>query len=386
MLPAATPRLVASVPPVASATVEVVTLVVAPYTFCAAAASTSAEVPTMVAVPSKLAPVLACGPLTLKLCRFSVLVLISFRSIWIVSPSLAPTCTLSGLAEDDRTLTPLKSVCAETRSISFRRSLISSWIDWRSLAELLPLAACTDSSRTRCRLLLTSLSAPSVVCASEMPSLALREACVRPLMLAVKRLAIAWPAASSLALLMRRPEDRRWMAVFNDDWDALRLFCVSSERLLVLMTCAMNRLLVAKVVYPAGGRNAGPVSHRGTQAIVDAVIGSAFQTFRAALEESSAITLAQPRAPSRGQVHHFLIGRHQAVAHLQAGLEGHVGLLQVDHHVVQRHTALAQFEGLGLAVGVLLHAVDAVQRLAQLGGEAADLRAIGGTRRGARSD
>jgi hypothetical protein len=27
--------------------------------------------------------------------------------------------------------------------------------------------------------------------------------------------------------------------VFNDDCDALRLFCVSRERLLVLMTCAM---------------------------------------------------------------------------------------------------------------------------------------------------
>jgi hypothetical protein len=44
-------------------------------------------------------------------------------------------------------------------------------------------------------------------------------------MLDVKRLAIAWPAASSLALLMRRPEDRRWIAVFSDDCDLLRRAC-----------------------------------------------------------------------------------------------------------------------------------------------------------------
>jgi hypothetical protein len=29
------------------------------------------------------------------------------------------------------------------------------------------------------------------------------------------------------------------MALFNADCDLLRLFCVSSERLFVLMTCAM---------------------------------------------------------------------------------------------------------------------------------------------------
>src|SRR5690606_15330712 len=97
-------------------------------------------------------------------------------------------------------------------------------MDALSDAEFVPLAAWTDNSRMRCRLLLISFSAPSVVCAMEMPSLALRAACVRPLMLAVKRLAMAWPAASSLALLMRRPEDRRWIAEPREDWDLFRLF------------------------------------------------------------------------------------------------------------------------------------------------------------------
>ncbi|CPM84546.1 Uncharacterised protein [Bordetella pertussis] len=82
----------------------------------------------------------------------------------------------------------------------------------------------------RCRLLLISFSAPSVVWAIEMPSLALRAAWVRPLTLAVKRLAMAWPAASSLALLMRRPDDRRSMALPRADWDLFRLFWATSDK------------------------------------------------------------------------------------------------------------------------------------------------------------
>ncbi|MNV73654.1 hypothetical protein D3C71_1668200 [compost metagenome] len=69
-----------------------------------------------------------------------------------------------------------------------------------------------------------SEAAPSVVWASEIPSLALRAAWVRPLTFAVKRLAMAIPAASSLALLMRRPDDRRSMAVPREDCDLFRLF------------------------------------------------------------------------------------------------------------------------------------------------------------------
>ena len=59
----------------------------------------------------------------------------------------------------------------------------------------------------------TSPSAPSAVCASEMPSLALRIAWLMPRICAVIELAMARPAASSRAELMRLPEDRRSIAV-----------------------------------------------------------------------------------------------------------------------------------------------------------------------------
>ena len=156
----------------------------------------------------------------------------------MLSPSLAPTWIFISLFSAS-TFTPLNWVWSETRSISSRRWVISAWIEDRSLSELVPLVACTANSRTRCRLLLISFSAPSVVCATEIPSFALRDAWVRPLILAVKRLAIAWPAASSFALLMRRPEDRRSIAELREDWDLFRLFWVNSDRLFVLMTCAM---------------------------------------------------------------------------------------------------------------------------------------------------
>jgi hypothetical protein len=44
------------------------------------------------------------------------------------------------------------------------------------------------------------------------------------LICAVKRLEMAWPAASSLALLILLPEERRSMALLSDFCDWLRLF------------------------------------------------------------------------------------------------------------------------------------------------------------------
>ncbi len=43
------------------------------------------------------------------------------------------------------------------------------------------------------------------------------------------------PAASSLALLMRRPDDRRWMEVLSEPWLTPRLRWAVSEATLVLM-------------------------------------------------------------------------------------------------------------------------------------------------------
>ena len=62
-------------------------------------------------------------------------------------------------------------------------------------------------------MLVTSLSAPSAVCAMEMPSLALRMPWLMPRTCAVMLVAMARPAASSLAELMRLPVESRSMAV-----------------------------------------------------------------------------------------------------------------------------------------------------------------------------
>ena len=55
----------------------------------------------------------------------------------------------------------------------------------------------------------------------------------------VNRSEMARPAASSLALLMRRPEDRRWIDVLSDVWLAPRLRCAVSDATLVLMVEAI---------------------------------------------------------------------------------------------------------------------------------------------------
>src|SRR5882672_10192081 len=76
----------------------------------------------------------------------------------------------------------------------------------------------------------------SAVCDSEIPSFELRTAWLRPRICVVKRSEIARPAASSLALLMRRPDDNRCRAVAKADCDVDRLRCALSEAMLVLMT------------------------------------------------------------------------------------------------------------------------------------------------------
>src|SRR3990167_1163083 len=81
--------------------------------------------------------------------------------------------------------------------------------------------------------------APSAVCAREMPSLALRTATPRPLIWLVMRLEICRPAASSLALLMREPVDRRCMVVANALEEPFRLRWVLSDAMLVLTVRAM---------------------------------------------------------------------------------------------------------------------------------------------------
>ena len=55
----------------------------------------------------------------------------------------------------------------------------------------------------------------------------------------MKRSEIAIPAASSLALLMRMPEDKRCIEVASELWVMARLRCAVIELMLVLMTEAI---------------------------------------------------------------------------------------------------------------------------------------------------
>src|SRR5262249_35727866 len=101
----------------------------------------------------------------------------------------------------------------------------------------------TASSRMRCRASPTLLRAPSAVCASEMPSLALRIATFMPRTCAFMRSAMPRPAASSLAELMRKPEDRRCIEVDSEFCEADRLRCAVSDATLVLMVADIWKLL-----------------------------------------------------------------------------------------------------------------------------------------------
>jgi hypothetical protein len=82
----------------------------------------------------------------------------------------------------------------------------------------------------------TSLSAPSAVCAIEMPSLALRTPCCMPWICAVMVVVMARPAASSLALLMRLPVDRRCIATPVCCDAVIEALAARSAAILVLMT------------------------------------------------------------------------------------------------------------------------------------------------------
>ena len=108
-----------------------------------------------------------------------------------------------------------------------------------SLAELVALAACTASSRTRCRMLVDSCMAPSAVWARLMPSLALRAAWLRPRICEVIRSEMARPAASSLAELMRRPELSRCIEVARSPCDLARFLWAFRDATFVLIVKAM---------------------------------------------------------------------------------------------------------------------------------------------------
>ena len=161
----------------------------------------------------------------------------------MISPELAPTwnpCVPALVARMDR---PLNFVVVSVRSISSA----SAWNSWsrlaRSLVPLVELADCTASSRMRCSMSPTLPIAPSAVCASEMASLELRMATFMPRTWAPIRSAMARPAASSLALLTRKPVDRRCIEVASDICEVFRFRWAFSETMLVLMIWGIEGLL-----------------------------------------------------------------------------------------------------------------------------------------------
>ncbi|MCY1335908.1 hypothetical protein D9M69_217060 [compost metagenome] len=157
----------------------------------------------------------------------------------MVSLALAPTWKAVEPKEPSSSLRPPKVVVSAIRVSSFCNAPTSFCRAVRSVASLEPLAACRARSRIRCRMLVDCCRAPSAVCAREMPSLALRVATLRPLIWLVRRLEICRPAASSLALLMREPVDRRSSEVLSALDVLVILRWVLRDAMLVLTVKAM---------------------------------------------------------------------------------------------------------------------------------------------------
>src|SRR5919201_975656 len=121
------------------------------------------------------------------------------------------------------------------RSISEVSASTSLWIAFWPDVESEPFLYCTASSRTRCRMLWTSSRLPSAVCTIETPSWMLRWACARPRIWARIFSEMPSPAASSAALLMRRPEDRRSIdcETLSEVWESRRCASIASTLLLI---------------------------------------------------------------------------------------------------------------------------------------------------------
>ena len=173
-----------------------------------------------------------------------------------VSPARLPVCNWTLRAEPSSNLMPLKLVREPMLSISLVSCLISACIALRSSPVTVPLLACTDSSRMRCSMFVTSPIALSAVCARLMPSLALRIATARPRTSAVMRCEIARPAASSLAELMRWPVESRSIAIERPIWDVRCPACAVSAERLVLITVMRKNSCASVPRLPWGSRGA----------------------------------------------------------------------------------------------------------------------------------
>ena len=108
-------------------------------------------------------------------------------------------------------------------------SVNSAFIAVMSLELLVPFAAWVDRSFMRCTMLVISSIAPSAVCIMETAFWALSIPTFWPLDWACRRVAICRPAASSAALLMRRPVPRRCIAVDSILLVEFSWLCVTRE-------------------------------------------------------------------------------------------------------------------------------------------------------------
>ncbi|MNG07108.1 hypothetical protein D3C84_903960 [compost metagenome] len=141
--------------------------------------------------------------------------------VWL---AFAPTWKAVVPKEPSSRLRPPKVVVVAIRVSSAVKAEYSALFDLRSSALGEPFAEARARVRIFCRMLVDSCIAPSAVCAMEIPSPAFLMAVCRPLIWLVRRLEICRPAASSLALLIRRPEDRRCIEVCRLPEALFRLF------------------------------------------------------------------------------------------------------------------------------------------------------------------
>src|SRR5919112_1539080 len=136
--------------------------------------------------------------------------------------------------------------------------VISDWMLFLASSFMPPeLLACTDRSRMRWRIECVSVSAPSDVCTTEMPSCVFRTATLRPPICDRRPSEIARPAASSAARLMRKPEES-----FSSDlliWPSVtdRLRYALSAAMLLLTRRPTMFLLGQGFLHPAASVRPG---------------------------------------------------------------------------------------------------------------------------------
>src|SRR5207247_9146500 len=106
--------------------------------------------------------------------------------------------------------------------------------------ETVPVAASVASVTARLRRVVTCARAPSATCSLPTPSFALREDCVRAVMLACKPSAMARPAASSAPVLIRDPEERRNSVFCRLPPVIDRLFCAAKDGMLLRILSAIR--------------------------------------------------------------------------------------------------------------------------------------------------